>query len=227
MYELTAKPDLVMQTHDLLRKAIMSGELAPCAPVAQEELALRLGVSRQPISHALFLLKHEGLVVDRGRKGQMVAPIDPDKLRAMYQVRGGLDRLAARLSTSHLTDLKTAKKRFSDIFSVGEKAVESADSNQMVDADVSFHKFLHQLSGNAEILITAETSWPHMVRSMHVVLETGAGGALIWAEHKAIADAVINGDTELAGSLAEQHAETAGEDTYQRLKQYKNKSTTV
>ena len=48
MHALSAKPDLVMQTHDALRKAIMSGELAPCAPVAQEELALLLGVSRQP-----------------------------------------------------------------------------------------------------------------------------------------------------------------------------------
>jgi DNA-binding GntR family transcriptional regulator len=221
MHALTVKPDLVMQTHDALRKAIMLGELAPCAPVAHEELALLLGVSRQPISHALLLLKHEGLVVDRGRKGQMVAPIDPDKLRAMYQVRGGLDRLAARLSTSHITDAKIVKQRLSSIFLVGKKAVESADINQLVNADVSFHKFLHELSGNAEILTTAETSWPHMVRSMHVVLEAGAGagGALIWAEHKAIADAVINGNTELAGSLAERHAEAAGENTYQRLKQ--------
>ena len=219
MHALTAKPDLVMQTHDALRKAIMLGELAPCAPVVQEELALLLGVSRQPISHALLLLKHEGLVVDRGRKGQMVAPIDPEKLRAMYQVRDGLDRLVARLSTSHITDAKIVKQRLSSIFLVGKKAVESADINQLVNADVSFHKFLHELSGNAEILTTAETSWPHMVRSMHVVLEAGAGGALIWAEHKAIADAVINGDTELAGSLAERHAEAAGENTYQRLKQ--------
>ena len=124
MYELAAKPDLVMQTHDVLRKAIMSGELAPCAPVAQEELALQLGVSRQPISHALILLKHEGLVVDRGRKGQMVAPIDPDKLRTIYQVRGGLDRLAARLSASQLTDIKDAKQRLSEIFLVGKKKLK-------------------------------------------------------------------------------------------------------
>ena len=222
MHALSAKPDLVMQTHVALRKAIMSGELAPCSPVAQEELALQLGVSRQPISHALILLKHEGLVVDRGRKGQMVAPIDPDKLRAMYQVRGGLDRLAARLSASQLTDIKNTKQRLSEIFLAGKKAVKNADIIQLVDADVAFHKFLHELSGNAEILTTAETSWPHMVRSMRMVLETGAGKASIWAEHKAISDAVINGDAELAGALAEQHAETAGEETYQRLKQHEN-----
>ena len=222
MHALAAKPDLVMQTHDALRNAIMSGELAPCAPVAQEELALLLGVSRQPISHALILLKREGLVVERGRKGQMVAPIDPDKLRAIYQVRGGLDRLAARLSASQFTDIKNAKKRFSAIFKAGEKAVKSISINQLVNADVAFHKLLHELSGNAEILTTAETSWPHMVRSMRAVLETGAGEASIWAEHKAISDAVISGDAELAGALAEQHAEAAGEETYQRLKRHED-----
>jgi DNA-binding GntR family transcriptional regulator len=220
MRAIPAKLDLVMQTHDALRKAIMSGELAPCAPVAQEELALQLGVSRQPISHALILLKHEGLVVDRGRKGQMVAPIDPDKLRAIYQVRGGLDRLAARLSASQLTDIKNAKQRLSEIFLAGKKAVKSADIIQLVDADVSFHKFLHELSGNAEIMTTAETTWPHMVRSMRAVLESGVEEASIWAEHKAIADAVIDKNMELAGLLAERHAEAAGEDTYQHLKQH-------
>ena len=222
MRALSVKPDLVMQTHDALRKAIMSGELAPCAPVAQEELALQLGVSRQPISHALILLKHEGLVVDRGRKGQMVAPIDPDKLRAIYQVRGGLDRLAARLSASQLTDIKNTKQRLSEIFLAGKKAVKNADIIQLVDADVAFHKFLHELSGNAELMATAETSWPHMVRSMRAVLEAGAEEVSVWAEHKAISDAVINGDAELAGALAEQHAEAAGEETYQRLKRHED-----
>ena len=61
-----------------------------------------------------------------------------------------------------------------------------------------------------------------MVRSMRAVLETGAGEASIWAEHKAISDAVINGDAELAGALAEQHAEAAGEETYQRLKRHED-----
>jgi DNA-binding GntR family transcriptional regulator len=225
MRAIPAKLDLVMQTHDALRKAIMSGELAPCAPVAQEELALQLGVSRQPISHALILLKHEGLVVDRGRKGQMVAPIDPDKLRAIYQVRGGLDRLAARLSASQLTDIKDAKQRLSEIFLAGKKAVKSADIIQLVEADVSFHKFLHELSGNREIMTTAETSWPHMVRSMRAVLEAGAEAASTWAEHKAIADAVIDKNMKLAGLLAERHAEAAGEDKYQHLKQHEINNT--
>jgi len=217
MHALAAKPDLTRQTHEALRKAIMTGELAPCAPVAQEELAERLGVSRQPVSHALILLKHEGLVVDRGRKGQMVAPIEPEKLRAMYQVRGGLDRLAARLSASQLKDARVAKRQLAHIFVAGKKAIKNARISQLVDADVAFHQLLHQLSGNPEIATTAEASWPHMVRSMRTVLEGDIGWDVVWAEHKAIADAVVAGDIELAGKLAEQHAQAAGEDTYKRL----------
>jgi DNA-binding GntR family transcriptional regulator len=74
-------------------------------------------------------------------------------------------------------------------------------------------------------MTTAETSWPHMVRSMRAVLEAGAEAASTWAEHKAIADAVIDKNMKLAGLLAERHAEVAGEDKYQHLKQHEINNT--
>ena len=75
------KTDLVDQVYDSIRKQILSGALNPEAPLRQEELAEQLGVSRQPISHALVLLEREGLISDYGRKGKMVAPIVPEQLR--------------------------------------------------------------------------------------------------------------------------------------------------
>ena len=91
------KTDLVDQVYDSIRKQILSGALNPESPLRQEELAERLGVSRQPISHALVLLEREGLISDYGRKGKMVAPIVPEQLRDLYQVRGAIDGLAAYL----------------------------------------------------------------------------------------------------------------------------------
>jgi DNA-binding GntR family transcriptional regulator len=217
MRALATKPDLTTLTHEAIRKAIMSGELAPCAPLAQEELAERLGVSRQPVSHALILLKREGLVVDRGRKGQMVAPIDAAKLRDLYQVRSGLDRLAARLAAARLLDANDLTQRFARILDQGQTAMARNDISLLVDADVAFHTLLHDLSGNPEIASMAAGSWPHMVRSMRVVLEDRSKHATIWAEHRAIADAVIAGDAGRAGTLAEQHADLVGKATYTRL----------
>ena len=214
MLRLEAKPDLVARTHEAIRAAIMSGDLAPCAPLAQEELAERLGVSRQPISHALVLLKREGLVVERGRKGQMVAPIEPEKLLGLYQVRGALDRLAARLSAAAAPDCGT---RLAGLIEQGRAATATGEANALVEADIAFHKALHEISGNAEISITANGFWPHMARSMRVVLEDRNSWSGIWAEHEAIAAAVAAGDVEKAGELAAQHAENAGEATYRRL----------
>jgi len=211
---LAAKPDLTMQTRAVIRRAIMSGELQPGAPLAQHELAQQLGVSRQPISHALKLLRQEGLVVDRGRKGQMVAPIDADRLLALYQVRGALDRLAAQLASSCGSDKARQLRVVAD---EGVLLAKAGEVEPLVAADEKFHRLLHELSGNPEIGVSTELLWPHLVRSMRVVLENISDWGKIWREHQAIADAVIAGDAIHAGDLAAKHAEDAGLTTHQQL----------
>ena len=214
MLRIETKPDLVAQTHEAIRSAIVSGDLAPCAPLAQEELAETLGVSRQPISHALALLKREGLIVDRGRKGQMVAPIDAEKLLGLYQVRGALDRLAARLAANAEN---TEPFALLEIVQEGKAAISAQDVNQIMVLDIAFHQKLHAFSGNAEIALTADTFWPHMARSMRAVLSEREAWPDIWREHEAIAEAIAAGEADKAGELAGAHADDAGRATYQRL----------
>jgi DNA-binding GntR family transcriptional regulator len=217
MHTLPARSDLTVQTHEALRAAIISGELSPCEPLAQEELAERLGVSRQPISHALKLLKQEGLVVDRGRKGQMVAPIDAERLLALYQVRGALDRLAAQLVANAAPLPSNTTDQLEQLIDQCSVADSNGDIASMVEADIAFHRLLHMLSGNSEIATATETLWPHIERAMHTVLEHHPVRSDIWREHRAIADAIIAGDALKAGELAAQHAEFAGANTHQRL----------
>lgn len=217
MRPLAVKPDLIMQTHDAIRSAIMSGELAPGAPLAQEDLAESLGVSRQPISHALVLLKREGLVVERGRKGQMVAPVDAPRLLALYQVRAALDGLAARLAAASETPVSVREERLNALMDDGMAALEQGSMNRLVEADIAFHRAIYDLSGNPEIALAAEGAWPHMVRAMRIVLEDATPRPTIWSEHRDIADAIITGDAEQAGALAAHHAEKAGETTCRRL----------
>ncbi len=214
MLKIEPKPDLVAQTRAAIRGAIIAGELPPRSPLAQEDLASKFGVSRQPISHALAMLKQEGLVVDRGRKGQMVAPIDPEKLLALYQVRGALDRLAARLAA---TNAHKSSSGLLEIVDRGTDALNKRSVEALVSADIAFHSALYELSGNNEITTTAENFWPHIARSMRVVLEDKDQWPRIWDEHRAIAQAIEDGNIEKAGDLATDHAENSGEATYQRL----------
>ena len=64
---LSAEPALVDLVHDSLVEAISIGRLPPGERLTQERVAQLLDVSRQPVSHALQVLKHQGLVVRHGR----------------------------------------------------------------------------------------------------------------------------------------------------------------
>ena len=59
---------------DTLRAEIVSGALAPDAPLGQERLALRFGVSRMPVREAIWQLEALGLVTVEANRRARVAP---------------------------------------------------------------------------------------------------------------------------------------------------------
>src|SRR5215475_9490259 len=97
------EPDLSERVHDAVLDAICSGELKAGARITQEELAQQFGVSRQPVLQAMMLLRREGFLVDAGRQGVCVAPLDLQQVRNLYVVRGALDGAAARLAAANYT----------------------------------------------------------------------------------------------------------------------------
>jgi DNA-binding GntR family transcriptional regulator len=209
------KTDLVDQVYQAIRKQILSGTLNPKSPLRQEELAEQLGVSRQPVSHALVLLEREGLISDYGRKGKMVAPIVPEQLRNLYQVRGAIDGLAAYLCATRVNN--EVRNLLNKLVDQGDAATGNGSIQSLALADIAFHRALYEQSGNPEIMRLADQSWSHMVRSMHQVLENQSLRSGIWDDHRAIAEAIIDGDPELARARATEHANSAGQMTYERL----------
>src|SRR3954464_1638060 len=91
-------PNLIDQVYARILEAISDRTLQPGQRIRQNELAYRLGVSRQPVSHALHLLHRQGLVAESGRRGFEVTQLDPARIRQLYEVRGAIDALAARLA---------------------------------------------------------------------------------------------------------------------------------
>ena len=102
MQPLELQPALIDRAYEQLVEAITDGTFSPGQRIRQEELGRALGVSRQPISHALQLLKQQKLVEENGRRGLIVAEIDAARVRELYQVRGALDALAARLAAERI-----------------------------------------------------------------------------------------------------------------------------
>ena len=84
---LKTAPDLVDQVYRTLLDAISTGTMAPGSRLTQEDIAIKLGVSRQPVLQALRELKKDGFVTDAKGRGVLVTPLDPEWMRKMYQVR--------------------------------------------------------------------------------------------------------------------------------------------
>lgn len=88
----------VVAVRDLVRRAIMRGELEPGAVLSQVRLATRFGVSRTPLREALRMLQEEGLIlVERNRRAR-VAEFDAGDLELVYAQRVLLTAVATSLT---------------------------------------------------------------------------------------------------------------------------------
>ncbi len=218
MIPLNVAPNLIQQVYDRILESIVDHTLAPGHRIRQHELAEQLGVSRQPVSHALHLLHRQGLVVESGRKGFQVTPLDPARIRQLYEVRSALDGLAARLSADRVGSDAAGRSTLEAALAAGDTIDAKTPLADLIALDADFHRALYRLSGNPAIEEMAGPQWPHMRRSMAAVLTNADYRTRAWAEHRTIADRVFAGDAAGADAAAQAHALTAGRTTEDRLK---------
>lgn len=219
MLPLDVAPNLIQQVYDRILASIVDHSLAPGHRIRQQELAEQLGVSRQPVSHALHLLRQQGLVVESGRKGFQVTPLDPTRIRQLYEVRSALDGLAARLAAPRAASDTANRRAFETALAAGNSIDPQTPLADLIARDTDFHRTLYRLSGNPAIEEMAASQWPHMSRTMAAVLTADpANRTRVWAEHRDIAAHVLNGNAACAETAARDHALTAGRVTEERLK---------
>jgi DNA-binding GntR family transcriptional regulator len=221
MKPFAQEPALTERVRDAILGAIVDGTFRTGDRLAQEDLAQRLGVSRQPVSHALNVLKEQGILIELGRKGLTVAPIEAERLGQLYAVRGRMDALAAGLAAQRVKAGDAPASILREIEAlIGEQTDPACagDFARRVEADVAFHIAIYRLSGNPVIDEMARPQWIHFRRSMQAVLEQPGAHAPVWRQHKAIFKAIRSGDASTAERLALEHTETAAARTAARLK---------
>jgi DNA-binding GntR family transcriptional regulator len=218
MIPLDPLPNLIDQVYGRILEAIIDRTLPPGHRIRQNELADRLAVSRQPVSHALHLLHRQGLVAESGRRGFEVTRLDPERIRQLYQVRGAIDALAARLAAGRVKTDAAGRTQLEAALQAGRAADASAPLAQLIALDVDFHRAIYRLSGNPAIEEMIAPQWPHMRRSMATVLAELDYRESAWSEHETIAAHIFSGNAKAAEGAALAHAIGAGRMTEERLK---------
>lgn len=202
MKMLSVQPNLVEQVHEAILLEISSGKLTPGTRIIQEQIAAELGVSRQPVQQALLLLRNQGLLKDAPGRGLIVAPLDPEYIRQMYEVRAVLEGLAFRQAAE--TNPGMAASKGDELIDKGRQAVKGGSVQELIAADMAFHNFIYTLSENLLIAPTMDTHWTYTQRVMGEVLMRDEKPRDIWDQHETMLAAIAKGD----GVAAEQAART-------------------
>ena len=208
-------PGLTEQVHRAILDEICDGLLPPGAHLVQEQLAARFGVSRQPVQQAMALLKADGVVVEVGRRGLQVAPLDLEQMRHHYEIRGALDALAARSAARRVAgDASLARKmatRGAKIIEAGTAAIGRMSIRDQIPHEEAFHNLIYEFSGNPLLARSAAPHWRYLRRAMGDRLRETAAPREIWQQHRAILDAILAGDQDHAEALAVDHLRRAAD----------------
>lgn len=199
---LSAPPTRLEGVLDHLRRAIVTGAIAPGERLLQVELAERYGVSRIPLREALRALHAEGLVVIEPNRGTVCRPLEPKDLGDLYDLRSALEQLAVRIAAQARVDLRPAT---ADLRAEATAATERGDLPRLIALDAAFHAGLAERAGNEHLAHALAACWSQIMRGMHYYFTLEVYPADVWSEHVALADLVALGDAECAVARMGEH----------------------
>lgn len=191
-----------------LRTMILDGLLTPGTSLRQEQLAVRLGVSRTPLRQALQQLDQEGLVEYSPAGTAKVVELTKADIGELLDIREVVDGLAARVLARRGMPPVVAN-RLQGAMSTMRLATEKSERSTYFIANTEFHlgilrateyRRLNQFAGTVQLSAQAAYLTPHEQKERLVVADE---------EHRGIFDAIQKGQEKDAERLARQHIKNA------------------
>lgn len=189
--------------YDILREAIISGELAPGESIKDTELAARLGLSRTPVREALVRLADAGMVESKPGVYTRVTSLNRADVTATLDVLQALHGIAVRDGVPRLTDEHLRAMREHNTGFVG--ALERLDVAEALAADHKFHAVLVEASANPVLLRLIDQLHPMIDRILFRKFSTLLGGRDTIDHHNELIDLCVRGDAAAAAELSADH----------------------
>ena len=204
-YKTTSLAD---QVFERLENDIIQGVYAKGEILTELKLVEVMGVSRTPIREALRRLEQERLITDTG-KGSMVLGITEEDLVDIMNIRQRIEGLAAYYATLNITE--EGRKELAHIVDLQEFYFSKKDADHLRLVDDQFHDTICYLSKRTVITDTLIPLHRKTRRYRRISMGDWERTASTMKEHRAIYEAVISGNADLACELTTKHIENAKE----------------
>ncbi len=203
----TQKTSLVIEHDNLddkiyrrLKVMITESDLVPGERILQEQLARDMGVSRTPLVNALKRLAQEGLLEWLPRRGIYVKRFSPLEVAQIFEVREGLEPMAARFAASRIEPGEVDK--LEAMFEEFTEDPTPAEIRRYLKADRHFHWRLVELAENP-YLAAAMESVNMMISAYQVGVPRSLAESL--PEHRAVLAALRQQDPEASEQAMRVH----------------------
>jgi len=200
-------PSLVQQR---LESMILRGEITPGSQIAEVSIATSLGVSRGPVREAFRGLEEKGLVRVQKNRGVFVRTISPVEADAIYEVRVALEDLIVRKLAAAPEPVRRAG--IEGLLAKTARLAAKGDFAGCHLGNMEFHDRLAVLTNNATLLETYRRLAGELSLSRHQAHSSIRDASSLKssvADHRAILEAIKEGDGKSASRLLRAHVEAS------------------
>jgi len=186
-----------------LRELIIQLELAPGTRLSEQDIATRMGVSRQPVREALIALGKSKLVEIRPNRGTVVVRISARQMMEARFVREALETAVARRASESFD--AWIRRRIDMIIARQKAAMEAQDHNAFRREDEQFHIALSEGAGCSLAWNAISDIKAHMDRVCNLQLRHPDSMMRLISEHEAIISAIDSRDADAAVTAMRAH----------------------
>jgi DNA-binding GntR family transcriptional regulator len=191
------------RVYQRLREEIVSGRLQPSERLVEADLVQLLDAGRSAVRTALVRLEQEGLVEREPNRGAKVRLVDEQEAAEILESRMVLEGLAARHAARNVTPAEVEELRA--IIGEMRTLLDTGDLLGVSDLNARLHGRLLEIADNQTVARLVATLSSQLVRFQYRTILLPGRAELSHLEHRAIVDAIAEGDSDAAEQAVREH----------------------
>jgi len=210
------RKSLTDKAYDQIKEWILDFSIKPGSHLSIGELAEALGISRTPVREALSRLEQKHMVVRMPMKGFTVKALDLEEIKDLFEVRTAVEILAARQAARRLST--ESRAQIAESLDATAATIEKGFKSRSLDLEQNFHVKILEASGNIALAEIGRGVLERIWAIQRFGLVTFDEMYLAHEQHTGIFRAMIEGNSERAAFLMQEHMEHTTKFLMERLR---------
>lgn len=192
--------------YEELKRLIIEGEIEPGSRIVETDYAEKFQISRTPIREAIRMLELEGFVESQSKGGVIVKQITKEDIEEIYRIRIALEGIIIEeaIRKAEKRDIRKLTRLMED---TEEMLEEYEDEKEVFELFAQFNNILYEIAKLKRVEDMITNIKLYLSKFRRIAVENDERRRVAFEDHKAIVEAIKDGDSERALELNKLHLE--------------------